>query len=104
MTRARARVRLCPMSPKVSAVLELVSELTDEERKDVRLQLELDEGAAALGRALPAIAPKQLKAIQDELAWRFDNDTGPGVPAKEALRRIRQTRSTMRKNPAKKAK
>jgi hypothetical protein len=44
------------MSPKVGAVLELVSELTEEERKDVRLQLELEEGAAALG-PLPTSCP-----------------------------------------------
>jgi hypothetical protein len=93
------------MSPKVGAVLELVSELTDEERKDVRLQLELEEGATALGRKLPRIAPAQAKAIQDELEWRFVHDTGPAVPAEVMMKRARQTLATLRKkrqNPKKK--
>lgn len=93
------------MSPKVSAVLELVAKLTDEERKDVRLQLELQEGANALGRKLPRIAHAQAKAIQDELEWRLVHDTGPALPVEVMMKRARQTLTALRKkrrNPKKK--
>jgi hypothetical protein len=74
------------MSPRVSAVLALVSEMTDEERKAVRLQLELDERATALGRK----APKVSQAILDEIERRFVNDTGPGVSPAAAVKRAIQ--------------
>lgn len=72
------------MSPRVSAVLELLSEMTKEERKDLQLQLELDEGAAARGRK----APKVSQAILDELERRFLSDTGPGVSPEVAVKRV----------------
>ena len=82
------------MSPKVSTVLALARELTDEERKDVRLQLELDEGAAARGRK----APKLPQHIVDELVRRFDNPTpGPGVSPEVAIRRARKTVEAMKR-------
>jgi hypothetical protein len=97
LTRGRRGVTLSSMSPKVGAVLQLVSELTEEERKEVRLQLELEEGATALRRKLPRIAPAQATAIQDELAWRFVHDTAPAVPAEVMMKRARQTLATLRK-------
>jgi hypothetical protein len=101
LTARAAGVTLWSMSPKVSAVLELVSELSEEERKNLRLQLETDEGAAALGRKAPKLSP----AILDELEWRFVHDTGPSVPVEVMMKRARQTLTSMRKkhqNPKKK--
>jgi hypothetical protein len=85
------------MSPKVSAVLELVSEMTEAERKDVRLQLELEEGATALGRKLPRMAPAVAKSIQEELERRFVEDTLPGVPPGVVIKRAHQTLAKLRK-------
>ena len=80
------------MSPRVSAVLQLVSEMTENERKEVREELALDEAAASLGRKTPRIS----KAIQDELEWRFVNDTEPGMPYKEAIAKAVKTARSMR--------
>jgi hypothetical protein len=80
------------MSPRVSAVLQLVSEMTADERKAVREELAIDEVAAGLGRKVPRVS----KAIQDELEWRFVNDTGPGVPYKEAIAKAVKTARSMR--------
>ena len=82
------------MSPKASDVLALARALTEEERKDVRLQLELDEGAAALGRK----ARKLPQHVVDELVRRFDSPTpGPGVSPEVAIRRARKTVEGMKR-------
>jgi len=75
-----------------SAVLQLVSEMTEDERKTVREQLELDAAAANLGRKASRVS----KSLQDELEWRFVNDTGPGAPYKEAIAKAVKTVRSMR--------
>jgi hypothetical protein len=80
------------MSPRVSAVLQLVSEMTEDERKTLREQLELDTAVANLGRKAPRVS----KSVQDELEWRAVNDTGPSMPYKEAIAKAVKTVRSMR--------
>jgi hypothetical protein len=57
------------------------------------------EGAVSADRERKA--PRISKAILDELEWRFENDTGAGLPAEEAIKKAVQTvRSTRRKASA----
>ena len=75
-----------------SAVLQLVSEMTDDERKAVRDELGIDEAAANPGRKAPLIS----KVIEDELEWRSVSDTGPAMPYKEAIAKAVKTVRSMR--------
>jgi hypothetical protein len=66
----------------VSAVLQLVSEMTAAERAELREELAIDERAAAQGRKAPRVS----QAIREELETRFVNDTAPGTPFRRAIR------------------
>ena len=73
------------------------TEMTEDERKAIREELVLDELSAGLGREVECIS----ESIQDELEWRFANDTGPGMPYKEAVAKAVKAARAMRQHLSK---